>query len=169
MPARQGSVQFQCDPQKFLHRLRGCCGRRRVVAHMGAALDARVFHGERLLGHGINDRALWLLLQRAAPRGLCIGRQLWTFFEDGIVEGVMGVGKLGQRHVFACLTQALDIGSARCDRNIIVRGAVKETDGLLAHIRIVDVGREARRVEGQIGGKRRAFRGMHALEAIEAA
>ena len=126
---------------------------------MGAALDARVFHGERLLGHGINDRARWLFLQRAAPRGLCIGRQLWTFFEDGIIKGMMCVGKLGQRHVFACLAQALDIGSAGRDRNIIVRGAMKQTNGLLAHIRIVNVGREARRVERQIGGKRRAFPG----------
>ena len=44
---------------------------------------------------------------------------------------------------------------------------MKETDRLVAYIRIVDVGREARRVERQIGGKRRALRAIHALEAIE--
>jgi hypothetical protein len=81
---------------------------------------------------------------------------------------VVRVGKLGQRHVFACLPQALDIGSAGRNRNIIVRGAVKETDRLLAYIRIIDVRGETRRVERQIGSKRRTFRAMHALEAIEA-
>jgi hypothetical protein len=39
-----------------------------------------------LLRHGINDCARWLFLQRATARGLRIGRQLWTLFEDGIVK-----------------------------------------------------------------------------------
>src|SRR5262245_6393762 len=102
---------------------------------MRAALDARVFHGERLLRHGINYHARWLLLQRAAARGPRVGCRLWALFEDGIIEGVMRVGKLSQRHVFAGPAQALHIGSARHDRNIIVRCAVKETDGLLVLIR----------------------------------
>src|SRR3954447_9081424 len=79
----------------------------------------------------------------------------------------MRVGKLGQCDVFACLLQALDIRAAGLDRNVIVSGPVKETDWLVTYIRIVDVGREARRVERQIGGKRRALWAIHALEAIE--
>ena len=77
------SIQFQRDPQKFLHRLRGCSSRRRVVADMRPALDARVFHGEWLLRRGIDDRARWLFFQRTAasvgcPWGATCGPSLRT-------------------------------------------------------------------------------------------
>src|SRR5262245_48539566 len=65
----------------------------------------------------------------------------------------MRIGKFGQRHVFACLAQALDIGSAGRNWHVIVRSAMKEADRLVTYIRIVDVGREARRIERQIGAK----------------
>src|SRR5262245_27747357 len=45
---------------------------------------------------------------------------------------------------------------------------MKKADRLVTYIRIVDVGREARRRERQIGGEGCTFRAVHALEAIEA-
>ena len=78
----------------------------------------------------------------------------WSYLEQWIVEGVVCVGILGQHHVLAGLVQALDIRAAGRHWNVVVGGPVKKADGFVTYILICNIGREARRVEGYISGKR---------------
>src|SRR5262249_838880 len=160
------SLQFQRHLQKFLHRLRGRCGRCGIVAKIGPTLDAGVLHSERLLRHRIDDRAHRFFCHRAAASSLRLRR--WPHLEQRIVEGVVCVRILSQRHVLADLAKALDIRATGCHRNVVVGGPVKEADWFLTYILISDIGSEARRVERHVSGKCRAFRAIHALEAFEA-
>src|SRR5215470_994682 len=79
----------------------------------------------------------------------------------------MRVWIFSERHVLASLAQPLDVVAAWSSRNIVIGGAVKHADGLVADVFIADVGREAGSIKWNISGKARSLGSMHACKAVE--
>src|SRR5258708_6582848 len=118
------AAQFERRRQEFTHSFHGRLVRRLIEADMRAVLDARIVKRVDGTGLGIKHLAVVAFPQRAVAGRLRLEKL--NRRRGRPVVGVKGVGIFGQRDVDARGLQALDIGAARSDRDIVVGNAVEE-------------------------------------------
>src|SRR5262249_48057122 len=159
---RRGLLELQRGAEELphvLHRLLLCVF---VVRNGRALLDAGVVIVERPLGLRIDYLAERLLLEDAVARSRSVGklerRLSWP------VERVSGIGILEELHVPARAAEAADVGATRPDRHVVVGRAVKDANGRVIEVGVLDVRSVAGRIEGQVGGEPGACGSPHLLK-----
>src|SRR5579875_2786063 len=142
----------------------GRCGC--MVTDMRAELDARIGHRERLPRRSVDNVAGFVFDHPAVARGLCLIQ------EDGslvprVVKGVVGAGVFDKLHVLARPAQPLDVVLCRLDRNVVIGGAVKQSNGLCDDVCVIDILRVTGCVERYVAGEIVRSRFPHRSKAIE--
>ena len=112
---------------------------------MRIASDALVCICEGVVCLRINDRPHRLFFQHAMCR-LCIPHDSGSRLKPGIIKRVPGIRILGHLNMLGRLFEALDIGSAGSDFNIVVQYSVEDADWMVRDFGVADVSRGARPV-----------------------
>jgi hypothetical protein len=133
---------------------------------MCVSSEALVCICERLVRRHINDRAHRFFFQHATRR-LCIRYADGFRWERGIIKCVPRIRIFGDLDVLGRRSEALKIGAARSDFDPVVRYSVKEADWMVAHLSIVDVSRDARRIERNVGRRINPAWILHLLKSFE--
>ena len=113
--------------------------RLRIVGDRRSTFDARVAGvGERLLRLTVHDATVCRFLEEGASAGRLRLGKLDRSLERRVVEDVMRSRVLGQRDVLSGLTKALDVRAAPGGRDIVVRGAMENSDRFVHHVQPVN-------------------------------
>jgi hypothetical protein len=112
----------------------------------------------------IDDHASRPLFPTATIRQLGIGHETYRLIQR-VIKSMAGSGVLGKYHVFPCAEQSLYIPPTPIDRNVIVAHTVKEPNGFVADILIIDIRRVAPSIKGDIGGELGIHIAIYALKA----
>src|ERR1035441_1439086 len=119
---------------------------------------------ERLTCIQIDDDASRPLFPTATIREFGIGHEPYRLIER-IVKSMACSGVLVEYHVFSCTTQSFHILPTPINGHIVVVHAVKEPNGIVADILIVDIRRVASSIKGDVGGELDTRRAVYAPEA----
>jgi hypothetical protein len=119
---------------------------------------------ERLPCIQVDDHTPWPLFPTATIREFGMGHEPYRLIER-VIKSVACSGELGKYHVFPRTKQSLYIPSTAIDGYIIIVYAVKEPNGFVADILIIDIRRIATSMEGDIGGELGIRWTIYALEA----
>src|SRR5690349_16990822 len=84
-------------------------------------------------------------------RSLCVRYVDGIRGERGIIERVPRIGILGHLDVLGRQFEALKISSARGNLDPVVGSSVKDADWMVGHLGVVDVSRDAGRIECNVG------------------
>jgi len=112
----------------------------------------------------IDDDASRPLFPTATIREFGIGHEPYRLIER-IVKSMACSGVLVEYHVFSCTTQSFHILPTSINGHIVVVQAVKEPNGFVADMLIIDIRRVAPSIKGDVGGELGACRAINALEA----
>jgi hypothetical protein len=80
---------------------------------------------------------------------------------------VVGAGVLCEAHVLPRLREPLDVEATGGHRRVVVVAAVKEADGSVRDILVLEIPRRAGRIERDEERERRVGRSVHALEPLQ--
>jgi len=137
--------------ENCLDGLFGFTGGDRIVADVNAVNDARVRIGEWLLGVGVYEKPIGLLLDFAIAHALEFGLHRCRLRTERVVECMRGVRILRQLNIRAGGSQPLDVRLASSNWVVVILRAAEDADGLTDNIGIGQEFRHAIGVERNVG------------------